>query len=1273
MTTIDISQVRSLAKRPLDQYGKAFSSPGVTAILDKYGISASPLRVCHFMAQILTETGRLRVLVEDLDYSAKRLMVVWPSRFPTLELARQYEDDPEKLGNFVYADRMGNGDAASGEGFKYRGRGLLQITGKDAYTRFGKQLGIALATNPDLAFDSDHCLEIAAAEWAVSGYQNQFCNELADKDDVRGVTRAINGGLTGIDDRIAQLQRCKAIWLPAPLLASRAASRENEPTAEWPVTGAVGSYAKTPAAPQPVEQIVQAGPQVCVPYFKRPNPTLAPRLAGKAGPWDIGDLCKAYNWPTNQPGGGVIAIVELDGGYTTADMTAFFARIGQPGPGITNVSIDGASRRPNLHIGETSDPDIEVTMDIQVAAAAYSIATGKAADIRVYWAPNRPGAIAKAVRQAVADGCDTCSISWGADEGIWKGWSTSDQHYIADMEDAAKTAAAAGMIVFAASGDNDANDGGSNPANVDVPSSCPSVVGCGGTTKTRSDEKVWNNTPGKSDGDGTGGGYSDYFAPPAWQANAPQNGQDPPRRMVPDVAANADPGTGYNLLVHGAYTNFGGTSAVAPLYAGLFAAFGRKLAPISATLWAHAECFTDIVIGDNGLYQAAPGPDPCTGLGVPIGTKLAAMFARTAAQPPRPAAAAAPAPGFVPAPFDAAKATQYGLFVEAAYTMYDADPNNLTPLPSADFPSGYRLAAWVQMSDFIICPTGPTFYGFIAQSITDTNQFVLAIRGTQTLEEWWDDLLSIFKTPFGSSGQVGLGFDRIYKTLRIVPSGLTASGAPAAPRSLQPGGSFAQQVTSLVRQESAAAPARVAGVSAPPSVTVVGHSLGSALATLYTMENAQGDKLRTPTICTFASPRVGDDTFVAAFSALPLTSWRVVNKPDIVPTLPPEIFGFSHVGVEALFDSSNTTQPTFACWHSLTTYLSLLDPAILPDVECRLAAVAAAAGPARAAVLRARVSPTALLTDDVIKAAQASQQKWRIPASITIAQWALESGWGRHMPPGSNNPFGIKAGAGQPFVEVPTVEFIDGQRVVVQAKFRKFVSLAEAFDAHAQLLATSPHYAAARSFENDPAKFADALTGVYATDPNYGTLLNSIMSGHDLRQYDLPFDASPAVAAAELVLHARDVGAARDSDAIANLIKIASDPAQLQEAQAKAARLLLKYDGEQFPSDGCAITLSVLLQEAGINVPNTYQAIALGTVMMRRGWTQIAVGDQAAGDLGSTCGPTAHHGTDHIYAVLRPVNSDEMVIADNQEQIPHFRFASGQGKSPTRFFLRAPK
>jgi predicted chitinase len=210
------------------------------------------------MAQVLTETERLCILVENLHYSAKRLMAVWPKRFPTLVLAREYEDDPEKLGNFVYANRMGNGDAASGEGFKYRGRGLLQITGKDAYARFGKQLGINLVANPELAYDPIHCLEIAAAEWAVSGYHHQFCNELADQDDVHGLTRAINGGLTGIDDRINQLQRCKKIWLPVPQLASLAASHEYDSAADEADVGAGRSSAMRSGTEQLVERAVRS-------------------------------------------------------------------------------------------------------------------------------------------------------------------------------------------------------------------------------------------------------------------------------------------------------------------------------------------------------------------------------------------------------------------------------------------------------------------------------------------------------------------------------------------------------------------------------------------------------------------------------------------------------------------------------------------------------------------------------------------------------------------------------------------------------------------------------------------------------------------------------------------------------------------------------------------------------------------------------------------------------------------------------------------------------
>jgi hypothetical protein len=145
-----------------------------------------------------------------------------------------------------------------------------------------------------------------------------------------------------------------------------------------------------------------------------------------------------------------------------------------------------------------------------------------------------------------------------------------------------------------------------------------------------------------------------------------------------------------------------------------------------------------------------------------------------------------------------------------------------------------------------------------------------------------------------------------------------------------------------------------------------------------------------------------------------------------------------------------------------------------------------------------------------------------------------------------------------------------------------------------------------------------------------------------------------------------------DADFIPDLIRIASDAAQLVAAQQDAAQRLLDFDGEVFPHDGCAITLSVLLQNAGIDVEDTFQALALGNLLKsKRGWQVIANGSQLAGDIGSTCGPVANHGFDHIYLVLKILNQDEMVIADNQESRPHFRFVSGQGKTPTKFFLRA--
>ncbi len=148
---------------------------------------------------------------------------------------------------------------------------------------------------------------------------------------------------------------------------------------------------------------------------------------------------------------------------------------------------------------------------------------------------------------------------------------------------------------------------------------------------------------------------------------------------------------------------------------------------------------------------------------------------------------------------------------------------------------------------------------------------------------------------------------------------------------------------------------------------------------------------------------------------------------------------------------------------------------------------------------------------DVVSAAQLSQEKYGIPASLAIAQWALESGWGQHMPPGSNNPFGMKARPGDPSVTVRTREVIGGRTVYVDAPFRKFASLAEAFEEHGKLL-NRPVYAKAKAKYDEwrgvaghrgPDAFARALTGVYATDPKYGELLISIMAGSDLYRFDL--------------------------------------------------------------------------------------------------------------------------------------------------------------------------
>jgi kumamolisin len=390
--------------------------------------------------------------------------------------------------------------------------------------------------------------------------------------------------------------------------------------------------------------------------------------------WTVAALCAAYQWPTGAPGGGTIAIVELGGGWVQSDINEFFKANGQPVPTITDVSVDGTVNTPTP--GNDS-ADFEVALDIEIAAAAYFIATGKVANVRVYWSTD----IATAVTAAAKDGCAVCSISWGADEADW---SSSD---LSAMEAAALSATASGMAVFAASGDNDADDSTNHTA-VDAPASCPHVVGCGGTSKPKSGaESVWNNDPDPTDpsGEGTGGGYSTVFSTQTWQVGAPAG----LGRMVPDVAANADPNTGYTIFCHGSSIVIGGTSAVAPLYAGLFAAFGKGLGWVTPELWAHRGAFTDVTQGGNGLYSAATGPDPCTGLGVPVGTALAALFTGIVA-PPAPPPISPPAPTPVAPPSLAAALAALDAAIDAADPLEDRDQikalaaATLTPLwPSA--------------------------------------------------------------------------------------------------------------------------------------------------------------------------------------------------------------------------------------------------------------------------------------------------------------------------------------------------------------------------------------------------------------------------------------------------------------------------------------------------------------------------------------------------------------------------------------------------------------
>jgi kumamolisin len=310
-------------------------------------------------------------------------------------------------------------------------------------------------------------------------------------------------------------------------------------------------------------------------------------------------------------------------------LPAYFGGLGLPVPPVTAVSVDGATNSPG------QQADLEVALDIDVLGAA-----APGARQLVYFAPNSDQGFVDAVADAAhaSPAPVAISISWGQSEDQWTAQGRTA------LDGAIADACALGVTVTVAAGDNGSSDGATDGSvHCDVPASSPNALACGGTrlvvsaTGTISAETVWNDSATR--GGAGGGGVSDVFGIPSWQASAgvpvsagsgsggPGSGSGGTGRGVPDVAGNADPQTGYQILSGGQPQVVGGTSAVAPLWAALIArlaqATGTRFGLIQPVLYAGVAPraavagFNDIVTGTNGAYSAGPGWDACTGLGSP--------------------------------------------------------------------------------------------------------------------------------------------------------------------------------------------------------------------------------------------------------------------------------------------------------------------------------------------------------------------------------------------------------------------------------------------------------------------------------------------------------------------------------------------------------------------------------------------------------------------------------------------------------------------------------
>ncbi|MFT4069727.1 S53 family peptidase [Paraburkholderia sp.] len=337
-------------------------------------------------------------------------------------------------------------------------------------------------------------------------------------------------------------------------------------------------------------------------------------------------LASLYQFPQSDGNGQCVGIIELGGGYNTSDLKTYFANLGVAAPTVKAVGVDQSGNRPS---GDPNGPDGEVTLDVEIVGALVPRAT-----IAVYFTQNSDAGFLDAVNRAVHDTTNkpsVISISWGAPESVWT--SQSMQAFNSVLQ----SAAALGVTICAASGDSGSSDGSGGGDQVDFPASSPYVLACGGTSLSASGssisrEVVWNDG---EQGGASGGGVSGAFPVPVWQKglSATSTGGGSKAlsgRGVPDVAGDASPITGYSVLIDGTQTVVGGTSAVAPLWAGLIArinaAKGQPAGFVNPKLYKAPGVCNDITQGNNGSFAASKGWDACTGLGSPDGAKVAAAL-----------------------------------------------------------------------------------------------------------------------------------------------------------------------------------------------------------------------------------------------------------------------------------------------------------------------------------------------------------------------------------------------------------------------------------------------------------------------------------------------------------------------------------------------------------------------------------------------------------------------------------------------------------------------